>query len=84
MENTQMKTAEEIILEFKQLPPEEWQKVVEYIDSAREDAFQFTHYSSEDMAKIDHDLDEAERGINVSPTLKGEEAVAYLRQFRKA
>jgi len=80
---TLMKTAEEIILEFKELPTEEWRKVVEYVDSAREDAFQITHYSPEDMAKIEHDLEEAKRGINVVGPFKGEEANEYLRNLMR-
>jgi len=74
-----MKTAEEIILEFKELPPEEWQKVVEYVETAKENAFSITHYSPEDMAKIEHDLEEAKRGINISgPFYTNEELLAHL------
>jgi len=78
MENALMKTAEEIILEFQELPPEERQKVVEYVDSSREEAFPMTRYSSEDMAKIDHDLEEAEQGINIEEFSSMEEAIKSL------
>ncbi|MEW6236317.1 MAG: hypothetical protein AB1656_13100 [Candidatus Omnitrophota bacterium] len=78
-----MKTAEEIILEFKELPPEEWQKVVEYVEAAKENVFPITHYSPEDMADIEHDLEEAKRGENVVGPFTGEEANEYLRKLMR-
>ncbi len=79
-----MMTAEEVIVIIRELPPEEQEKVADYLNAGEEEYVEEENYSPEDMAKIDHDLEEAKRGINVSPTLRGKEAVAYLRQFRKA
>jgi len=92
-----MKTAEEIILEFKELPPEEWDKVVEYVDSVKEQeetnflnqAFEEEYveeenYSPEDIALLDRLQEEAEQGINMSGPFVGEEAINYLRRLRKA
>jgi len=64
MENTLMKTAEEVIVIIQELPPEEREKVAEYLN-AREEHFPEEHYSPEDIAKILQSGEEAERGINV-------------------
>jgi len=86
-----MKTAEEIILEFKELPPEEWDKVVEYVDSVKEQeetnflnqAFEEEYveeenYSPEDIALLDRLQEEAEQGINVEEFSSMEEAIKSL------
>ncbi len=75
-------TAYEIIKEIEKLPLKEKQIVVDYLDSM-EDVFQQTHYSVEDMAKLDQAQEEAHNGINVSPEMDEEEAIEYLRKLRQ-
>jgi len=77
-----MKTAEEIILEIKELSPDERQKVAEYIYSDEE--FPEENYSPEDMALLDQDEEEYRQGINISPELEGDEAIAYLERLRQS
>ncbi len=79
-----MKTAEEIILEIKELSREERKKVADYLQSEENDDFQEEHYSPEDISRILKAGEEAEKGIGVSPELEGEEAVDYLRKLRNA
>jgi len=83
MENTLMKTAEEVIVIIQELPPEEREKVAEYLN-ASEEQFMEEDYSPEDAAKILKSVEEADRGINVSPELEGDEAIAYLQRLRRA
>ena len=59
-----MKTAAEIILEIKELPLEERQKVVDYLNT-NEEEFIETCYSPENMAIIERRDEEARQGINV-------------------
>lgn len=73
-----MKTAEEIILEFKELPPEEWKKVVDDVDSTRENTFQITQYSDKDLTLLDQRYQEAKNGINVDRFSSMEEAIQFL------
>lgn len=74
-----MRTAEELIRILKELPADEWRNVVEYVDSSRDDRIEPTHDSNEDMAKIESDLEEARRGINVSgPFFSAKEAIEHL------
>ncbi len=76
--------AQEIIMEIEKLPQEEKQVVIEFAVSIREDAYKETDYSLEDMAKIDHDIEEAGRGENTVGPFRGKEAVNYLRKLRQA
>ncbi len=76
-----MKTGAQFITEFEKLAPEEKQIVVDYVVSSGDGIFKETDYSPEIMAEIEHDLEEARQGINVSPELEGEEAVNYLRRL---
>ncbi|MEW6237002.1 MAG: hypothetical protein AB1656_16580 [Candidatus Omnitrophota bacterium] len=78
-----MKTAEEIISEIKELSPEERRIVVDFVESQKEESFIITRYSPEDMAKLDQDQEEARQGINISPELEGDEAIAYLEKLRQ-
>ena len=64
-----MKTAEEVLAIIRELPPEERQKIAEYMN-ADEEKFLEENYSPEDVAKILKSGEEAERGINVSPELE--------------
>jgi hypothetical protein len=75
-----MKTAQEVILSIDELSPEEQQAVFVYIENLQsEKPFQETNYSPEEMAKIDKDLEEAEKGINVcGPFHTTEEIFAHL------
>lgn len=76
-----MKTAEEIIQEIKELPLEERQKVADYM-SVEEEPFLETNYSPEDMAKLYQDIEEYNQGIDVVGPFTGEDAIAYLKQYR--
>ena len=78
-----MKTAEELILEFQELPFQEQQKVADYLYSWDHD-FPIEQYSDEDTAKILKAGEDAENGIGVSPELEGDEAINFLRTLRKA
>lgn len=78
-----MKTANDIIGEIQELSLDERQKVIDYL-SADDGKFTETCYSKEIIEEIDRDIEEAERGINVSPAFEtASEAIAYLHQFRK-
>ncbi|MEW6236319.1 MAG: hypothetical protein AB1656_13110 [Candidatus Omnitrophota bacterium] len=73
-----MKTAEEVIEILQELPPEERRKVAEYLYESEEE-FLEENYSPEDMAKIEHDLEEAKQGINViGPFYTTEELLSHL------
>jgi len=72
-----MKTAEEIIVAIEGLPPEEVEKVWEYLHSV--DDFRPTEYPPEVLEEIAMDVEEAKRGINVSPTFSSmDEAIKWL------
>ncbi|RJP18472.1 MAG: hypothetical protein C4527_28920 [Candidatus Omnitrophota bacterium] len=72
-----MKTAEEIIVAIEGLPPEEVEKVWEYLNSV--DDFRPTEYPSEVLEEIARNVEEAKRGINVSPTFSSmDEAIKWL------
>ncbi|RJP30549.1 MAG: hypothetical protein C4527_09395 [Candidatus Omnitrophota bacterium] len=78
-----MKTAQDVIMEIQELPPEEKQIVVDFVASIQEETYNPTYYSPEDMAKIDHDMEEAEQGINVSgPFYTTEEILAHLDSLK--
>jgi len=78
-----MKTAEKIIQEIRNLPPEERQKVADYLYAEEEELFRVTKLSPEDMAKLDRDMEEYRQGIDVSPVLKTkEEILSYLNQYK--
>ncbi|MEW6236321.1 MAG: hypothetical protein AB1656_13120 [Candidatus Omnitrophota bacterium] len=72
-----MKTAEEVIAIIQELPPEERQKVAEYLNESEEE-FLEENYSPEDIALLDRLQDEAERGINVEEFASMEEAIKSL------
>ena len=77
-----MKTAQDVIMEIQELPPEEKQIVVDFVASIQEEEFFEENYSPEDIAKILQAGELAEKGIGVSPELEGEEAVHYLKKLR--
>lgn len=79
-----MKTALELIAEYKVLPPEEKRIVVDYVNSAENEVYPEEEYSPEDIAKILKSGEEAERGINVSYALEGEGVIAHLQRLRRA
>ncbi|RJP28360.1 MAG: hypothetical protein C4527_12185 [Candidatus Omnitrophota bacterium] len=78
-----MNTIEEITRSLQQLTPDKRQMVADYINAVKDESFQITRFSDEEMEMIDHDIKEAEQGINVSPKLKGQEAIDYLTQAQK-
>ncbi len=78
-----MKTAIEIIAEIQELPLNERQKVSNYLMNEEETESSITDFTPEILEVIDRNIQEAQQGINVSPTFKtAGEAIAYLRQFR--
>ena len=80
-----MNTALEYIEGFNNLPPEERQIVIDFVNSTNEEEdFVITHYSDDDLAELDRRYEEAKRGINVSPELEDSEAVNYLKKLRNA
>ena len=83
MEDTMMKTAEDIIQDLQELSPEEREKVSDYFTSEMDGIYREEHYSDEDMAKIEQDALEAKQGINVVGPFRGEEAVEYLRSLMR-
>ena len=60
-----MKTAEDAIAVIQELPPEEQQKVADYLTSGEEEYIEEENYSPEDIAKILKSGEEARQGINV-------------------
>ena len=84
-----MKTAQEIILEIGELPPEERQAVFDYVDSQKDvDShidleYQPTQYSSEIMTELDRAQEEARQGININGPFSGQEALDYLERLRQ-
>ncbi len=78
-----MKTAQDIIKEIDELPLDEMKIVFEYVSSKTEDTFHECEYSKEDIEKLNQIQDEVEQGINLSPALKGEEAIQFLKKLRK-
>ncbi|MEW6237179.1 MAG: hypothetical protein AB1656_17490 [Candidatus Omnitrophota bacterium] len=79
-----MKTAQEFIAEYQKLSLEEKQIVAYYVISNDNEDFPEENYSPEDAAKICKSVEEADQGINVSPELEGNEAIAYLQRLRRA
>lgn len=72
-----MRTAEEIILEIKELPPEEVQKIEEYLYHEREEC----ELSPEELEEVNRRAAEADRGENLSPVFDTvEEALEWLHQ----
>jgi hypothetical protein len=78
MESPRMKNAAEIILEIKGLPPEERQKVADYLNTYAEEEFSITKLSPEDMALLDQDEKEYRQGINTSGPFYGKDVIAHL------
>ena len=79
-----MTRAERIILEIQELPLDELKQIVEYVDSLKVDDFQPTQYSSDDMKLLDKDLEEARKGIHMSPTFQNaDDAIAFLHQSKE-
>jgi len=76
--------AQEIIMEIGKLTQEEKQVVIDFAVSISEETYKETDYSLENMAKIDHDIEEAERGENTVGPFRGKEAVNYLKKLRQA
>lgn len=58
-----MRTAEEIILEIKELPPEEIQKIEDYLLQDRDEC----ELSPEELAEVNQREADAGRGENLSP-----------------
>ena len=92
MENTLMKTAENIIADFQELARDQQEKVIRFVISVKEQeetnflnqAFeekyiQEENYSPEDIAVLDRLQEEAKQGINMSgPFHTTEELFAHL------
>ena len=75
-----VKTAEDIILEIKELPPEEFQKGEEYLLQTQEE----WELSPEEEAEVDRRIAEADRGENLSPTFNSvEDMMNHLRNSIK-
>lgn len=78
-----MKTAEEIILDIQELSLEERQKIREFMDE--KDEYVETCYTRKVMEEISHDVEEAEKGINVSGTFdNAQEVISHLKRLRKS
>jgi len=85
-----MFAAQDVIKAFLGLPEKEQEKVKHFINSTHDDVdflikgFEAEYvreedYSPEDIAKLDRIQEEAEQGINMSPTYKSKkEALAHL------
>ena len=75
-----MNTALEYIEGFKNLPPEERQIVIDFVNSTNEEEedFVITHYSDDDLAELDRRYEEAKRGINVERFSSMDEALQSL------
>ncbi len=91
-----MKTAQEYIEGFKELAPDQKEKVINFIISVKEEenanflnkAFeeeyiQEENYSLEDIAVLNCIQEEAEQEINMSPALEGKAAIDYLTELEK-
>lgn len=87
-----MHSTQEVIAAFLELPPKQQEEVRDFVISNRDEAADLIKafdadyvreedYSPEDMAVIQHGAEEAKRGINVSPALKGKAAIDYLTEF---
>lgn len=69
-----MKTAEEIIVEMKELPPGEIKKVAEYLCSQEE-----VELSPSEMEELHRLVEEADREENLSPVFSNaQEAIEWL------
>lgn len=78
-----MKTAEEVISIIQEMSPEERLKVTNYLNAQEEGIFLGKEYSSEDIARIERDLQEAEQRINRSVSFDTtEETFAHLDLLR--
>ena len=77
MEKTSiMNTADKIIQEIENLPPDEQQKVIDYCITVEEEEL-----TPEEKAELDRRQAEAERGENLSPVFNSvEEMMSYLRK----
>lgn len=71
-----MKTAEKINQELKEHPSENPGKVTNFLTS--EEEYLEENYSEEDLAKINHDAEEAKQGINVERFNSMNEALQSL------
>lgn len=60
-----MKSTQEFIIQFDELPPEEQQVIIDYVVSKKDATLKSTHLSPEDMAVIDQRDEETQIGINV-------------------
>jgi len=91
MENTLMKTAENVIADFRELAHDQQEKVIQFVISVKEQekanslnqAFEEEYveeenYSPEDIALLDRLQEEAEQGINVEEFSSMEEAIKSL------
>lgn len=72
-----MINAQELILRFNELPPDEQQVFIDYMESRREETFKVTHYSPEEMAIIDRRDEETRQGVNI-------EKYSSMSEARKA
>ena len=80
---TLRKTADQIILEIKKLPPDEQRKIVDYVESTMEEYIE-TCYSPEDMAIIDRRDEDTRKGVNMESFSSMSEARKSLRSLSRA
>lgn len=92
-----MKTAEDVIMDFQELTQDQKEKVITYVISTQDqleinrlnevfdqEYIREENYSQEDLDKINHDADEAKRGINISGPFKNKkEALNHLDRLMK-
>ncbi|MEW6237178.1 MAG: hypothetical protein AB1656_17485 [Candidatus Omnitrophota bacterium] len=76
-----MKTAEDVITDFRELAPDQQEKVIDFVASIIDQE----EFSEDDIALILQAREEAKQGINMSGPFRGEEANEHLRKLmRKA
>ncbi len=77
MENTIVKTTEEIIMEMEKLPPEERRVIIQHFETEEK-------FSEEDDALIREALEDSKQGKNMEGPFTGKEAINHLRRLRGA
>lgn len=92
-----MKTAEDVITDFKELTLDQQEKVVEFVISVQkqgdtrflnkaflEEYIEEENYSPGDIARLNRAQEEANLGINTNGPFKGKEAIGFLQKLRNA
>lgn len=73
--------AQQVIEQFENLPPDEQQKVSEYIYQKELKNDRPINYSSETLEQLHQEAEEAKRGIDISPAFTNtEELVKWLKE----